>query len=242
MAETAKKKKPKAPTFSILLYGEAGAGKSILANTFPKPLIFDFDGGHKLYEKHFPNNTYVRDGNMIGLLQTAVQQVKDGTFKYKTIVIDSLTNLENQAISLRKGITADNWVTSLYTSGGRKMEYDDWGAVSGSTIAILTELRAYDINVVIITQVGLGKDGGRNYFTPNLIGKGATEALHFPSFVGYMTKDEGSRFLHLTNNIGDNFVAKARLISGDVPPIKNPNYEKLATLIEDQEMGLDFSE
>lgn len=230
----------KTPKLSVLLYGKAGTGKTILASTFPNALVFDFDAGSKLYESHFPDNKYVRGGDMIKMLQGAIQQVKNGTFKYDTIVIDSLTNLENEAIAAAKGNTSENWVTNLYSSGGRKLGYTEWGNISGSTISILTELRKYDINVVIITQISTGSDNGRNYYQPNLVGKGADEALHFPDFVVYMTKTEEGRFAHLNSNESDNFVAKARLVQGDIAPIKNPNYDKMIKLVEKQTNKLNF--
>lgn len=231
----------------MLLYGRAGTGKSILASTFPKPLIIDADGGHRIYEdkKLFPGAVYIRGDQVFPGLQKAIQQIQEGTNKFETIVIDSLTNIENMAVSVMKGMNSKNWSTGLYSNKGKKLGYGEWGSISGSTIAILTELRRYDVNVVVITQLATSYDEGSEKYYPELVGKGANESLHFSDFVGYLenVEDEGktSRLLHINSTANDKFVAKARLATDNVAPIKNPSYDKLAGLVKDTKVKLNFN-
>lgn len=226
----------------MLIYGSAGSGRSIFASTFPKPLIFDADNGHKLYEeqKLFPDAKYVRGSSLMPGLVKAIQQIKKGENKFETIVIDSLTNLENIAIQSFKGYDSNNWETSLYTNKGRKLGYDDWGTVSSSTIAIFTELRKLPVNSVIITQLASKFDNGVEKYYPELIGKGANESLHFPDFVGFMEKTESDKRLHLSSTGNDKFEAKARLGIQNVQPLKNPSFQKLQKLILDTKPKLQF--
>ena len=134
MAKTVKEN----PYISILVYGEAGSGKSIFASTFPNALVLDFDNGHKQsYRENF-KHTYVDAAQGLSALQKAVEQLKTGEFKFDTIIIDSLTNLENVAVANAKGMYASNWEQTLYTGKGKKLGYDEWGQISGSTIANLT--------------------------------------------------------------------------------------------------------
>lgn len=238
-------KEKKIPNFTILLYGAAGSGKSIFASTFPKPLIIDADGGHKLYEKSFPDVVaYIHGSQAIAGLQKAIEQVQSNENKFQTIVIDSLTNLENMAIAQFKGMTTDNWSTNLYTNRGKALGYQDWGAISGSTIAILTELRKYPVNVVVITQMASTYSDGKEIFKPELVGKGQMESLHFADIVAYLEKVETvngvGRLLHLSSTSADNFYAKARLLSGDHKAIENPSYGKLAKVIESDKLNLIF--
>lgn len=237
--------KPK-PKISMLVYGKAGSGKSILASTFPSPLIIDADAGHKIYESQevFPDAMYVRGGQCLPALKRAIGQIKEGNNKFETLVIDSLTALENKSISEMKGLRSNNWDSTLYTNRGKKLGFDHWGNLSGSTIALLTELKEYPINVVIVTQVANINDGGRLIFKPELVGKGQNESLHFADVVGYMEKLEGSegiqRTLHLASSESDVFEAKARSAGGYISPITNPNYQKLLKALTPEKVNLKF--
>lgn len=237
-------KKKGNPPISILVYGKAGSGKSIFASTFPNALVLDADNGHKQYQEHF-KHTYVGADKALDALSKAVQQLEAGTFKFDTIIIDSLTNIENLAISRKKGIDPKNWGNNLYAGKANKLTYSDWGDVSGSTISMLTYLRQLPINLVIITQVETKDDEGREVYKPNLVGKGSDEALHFADMVGFMEVQndvEGtSRYLHLSSSEGDRFLAKARTLQGHIEPIKNPNYEKLVQVAQQTNMKLDFA-
>lgn len=244
MADTKSVVKPQ--PISILLYGAAGSGKSILANTFPKALIFDADRSHKMYQAAFPNNIVIVD-DIIPSLQAAIKKVEDGTNdKFDTIVIDSLTALENEAIAFAKGFGVNTWGQNLYTNKGKSLGYQDWGNISGSTIALLTYMRQLPINLVIITQIETLMDNGVMKYRPNLIGKGQNESLHFSDIVGYMEAVKGKtgmeRYLHMTSAEDDKFVAKARTIAGNLPAIKNPTYTKIYNAITQNENKLDFTD
>ena len=239
-------KKTKNKPIHMLLYGNPGAGKTILASTFPKALYFDFDSGTQHYEDAFKENKYIRGDKLIDYLAKAIEQVREGTFEYETIVIDSLTNLENNAIARFKGLNSSNWATNLYSSNQKKLFQDDWGNISGSTISMLSNIRDLPVNIVIITQIDTVKDNGTIKYAPSLVGKGQYESLHFADVVGYLftkageTKEE--RYLAVSATLDDNFYAKARILSGNAEPIKNPSYEKLVKLLQTEEVKLDFSE
>lgn len=243
-----KKESKELPKISMLVYGKAGSGKSILASTFPKPLIIDADGGHKVYESSgvFKDAKYVRGNLCLAALQKAIKQIKEGNNEFETLVIDSLTALENKAVSQFKGLNSDNWDTNLYTNRGHKLNYDSWGAISGSTIALLSELRDYPVNVVIITQVSNQSDSGKEKYYPELVGKGQNESLHFADIVAYMEKIEDTngiaRLLHLSSTENDAFQAKARSVQGYLKPIKNPTYKKLIAIVGNPVLNLDFND
>ncbi|MEI6221202.1 MAG: AAA family ATPase [bacterium] len=230
----------------MLVYGSAGSGKSIFASTFPKCLIFDTDRSHGLYKKFFPNNKYI-EKNFFNVLQQSIKKIEDGSFPFETIVIDSVTALENEAIALAKGLDPAHWSDALYTSKGKKLGYDEWGNISSSTIALFTYLKKLPINLVIITQIEDVHDSGAIIAKPNLIGKGANESLHFAEHVGFMEAKTGrtgkiERLLHLSSTVGDKFKAKARLMQGNVEPIKNPHYDKVLKLLQEDTNHLFFGE
>lgn len=236
----------------MLLYGVAGTGKSILASTFPNALILDADNSHRQYQRFFLNNRYVEPKNCLIALEKAVTQLQekgelvssDG-MKMETIVIDSLTNIENLAIANLKGFNYQNWGKNLYNGRGKMIQKQDWGGISGSTIALLTYLRDLPVNLVVITQIQTTLDNGVRKYAPNLIGKGADEALHFPDFVGYMSSSETQEgkknYLHLSSSVEDNFIAKSRTVQGAIEPIPSPHYSKIVALLENQKLNLNFN-
>lgn len=233
------------PHISILVYGKAGSGKSVFASTFPNALVLDADNGHKQYQSHF-KHTYVGAAQSLDALSKAVQQLEKGEFKFDTIIIDSLTNIENLAISRKKGIDPRNWSNNLYAGKANKLTYADWGDVSGSTVSMLTYLRQLPVNLVVVTQVETKEDEGREVYKPNLVGKGSDEALHFADIVGFMEVQNDvngtMRYLHLSSSEGDKFVAKARTLQGHIEPIRNPNYEKLVAAMKAAKINLDFTD
>ena len=229
----------------ILIYGNAGVGKSILASTFPKCLYLDFDNGTNHYEKHFKDNKYLRGENLITYLQKAIGQIEKGTFEYETIVIDSLTNLENTAISQFKKLDINNWSQNLYQSNQKKLQYDDWGNISGSTISLLSYMRTLPINIVIITQIDKAKVDGTLKNFPMLVGKGQLESLHFADIVGYLysvNPEKPQRYLAISSTEEDNYYAKIRNLSAVKDPIKNPNFDKISKLLNDENINLNFED
>lgn len=229
-----------------LIYGEPGSGKSIFASTFPKCLYFDYDRGAKQYESAFPDNKYLDSGDLTGLLAVAIDQIKRGKFEYKTIVIDSLTNLENLAIGHFRGLDYQNWSKKLYSGNQRKMDYDDWGNISGSTITLLSYMRTLPVNVVIIAQIDMVKEDKKVRYLPNLNGKGQLESLHFADVAGFLYRSPGEkgdeRYLSISSNIESKFFAKSRVLSGKQDDIKFPTYEKLVKVLGNTENKLYFGD
>lgn len=226
----------------MLIYGAPGAGKTIFASTFPDCLYFDFDNGvRKTYINHFKKNTYLKDkSKMMKYLIKAIDQVKKGENKFKTIVIDSLTNLENIAIGEFKDLGVNNWDRGLYKRT-KKLEYDDWGSISGSTISFLSNMRELDVNVVVITQIDRITDKGIIKHAPSLIGKGQLESLHFADAVGYMYIEDDNRYIALTASDNDTYYAKSRTLEGKIKDIKNPNFEKVRDKLNSNKFNLNFN-
>lgn len=232
---------------SMLLYGEGGSGKSIFASTFPNALILDADNGHNTYKQHkeFKNHTYVHGRNVLVALKKAVNQLEEGTNKFDTIVIDSLTNLEQWAKMDIRGLDDINWGDVIYSPD--KVKRGDkhmWGSVSGSSIAILLKLKEYPINVVVITQTVDAEDNGIMRKMPELTGQAKAEGIHALNGVGYIERvKEGKdvhRLLHISSSRTDPFIAKFRTLGGDQLPIKNPTYEKLLERLQPEEVKLNF--
>lgn len=232
---------------SMLLYGEGGSGKSIFASTFPNALILDADNGHNAYKKHekFKNHKYVHGRNVLVALKKAVSQLEKGTNQFDTIVIDSLTNLEQWAKMDIRGLDDINWGDVIYSPDKVKRgNRHSWGSVSGSSIAILLKLKDYPINVVVITQTIDAEDDGIMRKMPELTGQAKAESIHALNGIGYIERvKEGKdihRLLHISSSRTDPFIAKFRTLGGDQPPIQNPTYDKLMQVLQSDDIKLNF--
>lgn len=245
-----KKKEVKREPISIMVYGDSGSGKSIIAATFPKSLYFDFDSSCMRIRKMFPDNKYITplDGyspkKMLELFKGALDQIKNGEFKYDTIVVDSISSLEESVINGYQG-TSGELGSNLYTIR-KKLNYDKWGAVSSTTLDLVKNLRRYGINVVFTAEVALkqlqGDEGDRKY--PAVTGKSATKLVHKFDYVGHLevTKENKKTARYLAFQNDEKYQAKGRF-DGEVPdPIKNPNYDKIIDLVENYEGELNFND
>lgn len=79
----------------FLIYGRPKIGKSSLAAQFPKPLFISTEPGLKYVKKDYKlEDTQVQECNdwrkIIKLIAEIEKQITAGTFKYKTIVVDTI--------------------------------------------------------------------------------------------------------------------------------------------------------
>lgn len=96
----ATKKTLKDVRVKIMVWGEAGSGKSRFALTAPKPLVIDLEGSTNLYVDEFDMyhaevDITNKDLSTPALLTHAVlEEIKNGTYKdIETIIIDPITDL-----------------------------------------------------------------------------------------------------------------------------------------------------
>lgn len=102
----AKEPDPKAPGKAKgLLFGPTGVGKTWLALSFPKPVMFDTEGGAKLghYQQRLKDagGAYLgpRDGTLeFDFLIEQIDALSTEKHGYKTLVVDSITKIFQTAI------------------------------------------------------------------------------------------------------------------------------------------------
>jgi len=129
---------------SILLYGRSGTGKTTIAATFPKPLLF-------LDIKEFGTDS-VCDVQGIDALYVETWQdfetiywfLRAGNHHYKTVVIDTVTMMQKLAQEF-----------SLEQDGKEKdgqMNKNLWGNTSKTMCAWLINYRDLPVNIVFLAQ------------------------------------------------------------------------------------------
>lgn len=181
------------PYLNLLVYGDPGAGKTFLAGTaqdHPKTspiLILDIEGG----------TTTLRHRQDIDVIQIrSIQQIVDVYNKlvsenngyYKTIVVDSLTELQKLDMS-------DIMKELVQRRPDRDPDVPDvreWGKTGNHMRKIVRGFRDLPMNTILTALVDPFKDTtGSVTFYPALPGKMRTELAGFFDVVGYLyTKPE----------------------------------------------------
>lgn len=113
----------------VFVMGDAGTWKTVGASTFPKPIIFDFDGkvssAHSFWSKHDPKKleeiefedcspkddkgtSFKKMNDLIGKIKQEYQ--KTGELPYETCVIDSATIMSTELL---------NWLVNFETGIAR---------------------------------------------------------------------------------------------------------------------------
>jgi hypothetical protein len=176
---------------NALVYGEPGVGKTWLggsANEDPRTsplLVLDVEGGMTTL-RHMPEIDVKPIRSMKDIestYNTLYKSISDGTMYYKTIMIDSLTELADLDI---KEIMKD-----AYSQNPDKIDKDvpdqrGWGKSRNHIRTIVRAFRDLPCHVLYIASIGtLQEEGQPNKVFPGFAGKLRTEIPGFMDIVGY---------------------------------------------------------
>lgn len=195
----------------VLLYGEPCLGKSSLALSSSKPILFDFDGGIQRCEfRSRKKCVRVTNWNIItDMYPTLEKKLQD----YDTIVIDTvdscLSQIKMSIMSDKKNykIAKDN--RAVY--GKMKDEFETF----------LYLLLSYEKNVIFLAHETQIDKVGSEKIVPDITGKSRGLIVKRADFLGYMRMLNGERTIDF--NPGDFFEAKC---TGEFPLIVLPNFKK----------------
>lgn len=162
-------KAPVAPTFEIqsvddmdenrafLFYGRAGTGKTTIAGTFPAPvLVIDVnDRGTDSIKGTGASGIRIKEWEVFEAIYWDMIEHPDKYEKYKTIVVDTVTQLQTLAIEYilrkkKKDVSkAGDWGT---------MTKREWGDVSQLMKTWIINFRDLEKNVVFLAQDRVSKE------------------------------------------------------------------------------------
>lgn len=153
----------------MMLYGQAGFGKTTVALSAPKPLLLDFDNGVKR----------VNDSNLQGV--DIVQVISWNDMKdlmnenlsaYQSIVVDTIGKMMDFIIS--------------YKCGTRQPSIRDWGGINQEFSWFVRCLSDLSKNVIFVAHRDTRKEGDDTVFVPALREKSYNSIVTELDLLGYM--------------------------------------------------------
>lgn len=175
------------PTINIMLYGEPGVGKTVLAGSAAAveqmgPVLFvDIEGGTLSLRHTYPDVDVVRvqSFNEMGKL---FAELRKGQSEYRTIVLDSLTEIQK---------------FGMYDIMQRALQEDDsrdpdlpgigeWGKNTEQMRRFVRAFRDLPMNVIFTALVREEKDRGKTFVKPGLSAKLSGEVAGFLDIVSFM--------------------------------------------------------
>ena len=132
-------------TVKMMIYGQAGMGKTTVALSAPKPLLLDFDNGVKRVNlAHLENVDIVQVDNWKEIQQLLQQDQADLAI-YQTIVVDTIGKMMDYIIT--------------YCCGTRQPQIKDWGRINQEFTWFTRALSSLNKHIVFVAHRDSRKEG-----------------------------------------------------------------------------------
>ena len=149
-----------------IIFGEPGAGKTLMSSTFPDPLFVCAEPGlMSIADRDIPYVHVDNVADIIGIKNLLDQgpDVRESMigFPINTVVIDTIDEVQKILIAER-----------LKSEKKEAMTLPDWGWLSEQMQALIRGFRNLDMHVVFTCHLkeSTDSDSGRTYFKPGLQG------------------------------------------------------------------------
>ena len=153
----------------MMIYGQAGMGKTTVALSSPKPLLLDFDNGVKRVNlAHLEGVDIVQ----VGSWQDVQQVLQEDLTTYQTIVVDTIGKMMDFIIS--------------YKCGTRQPQIRDWGGINAEFSWMTRTLSSLNKNVVFVAHRDTRKEGDDTVFIPALREKSYNSIVTELDLLGYL--------------------------------------------------------
>lgn len=180
------------PYLNMLIYGEPGAGKTVLAGSadavpeMSPVLVVDAEGGAYSLRAFYPKVDVVRVTS-IADLANLLESLKAGS-EYKTVILDSLTEIQKMVMSvIMQQVVAEDSDRDPDIPSIR-----EWGKNSEQVRKIVRRFRDLPMNVIFTALLDSDKDPKTNKIKhyPSLPGKLKREIPGFVDIVGFLYSRE----------------------------------------------------
>lgn len=163
-------------TVKIMIYGQAGMGKSTLALSAPKPLLLDFDNGVKRINMAHLDGV---DTVQVSCWQDVQAVLAEDLSAYRTIVTDTIGKMVDFIIT--------------YKCGNRQPTIKDWSGINAEFTWFTRTLSNLNKNAVFVAHRDTRKEGDDTVFIPSLREKNYNSIVTELDLLGYleMKSDRG---------------------------------------------------
>lgn len=159
-------------TVKMMVYGQAGMGKSTMALSAPKPLLLDFDNGVKRINMSHLDGVDVVPVEAWSQIQQLLQYEYADLAPYETIVVDTIGKMMDFII--------------LGCCGGRQPQIKDWGRINQEFTWFTRALSALNKHIVFVAHRDTRKEGDETVFIPALREKSYNSIVTELDLLGYL--------------------------------------------------------
>ena len=193
----------------MLVYGQAGAGKTSLIKTLPAPIVLSAEAG--LLSIAGSDIPYIEIHNMEELGE-AYTYVKEHSTDYGTIILDSISEIAEVVLAAEKERVKD--------------PRQAYGALLDSMNALIRDFRDLPMNVYISAKMEkVQDDTGRIFYGPSAPGTKVAQSLPYffdEVFVLRVEKNQEGQLERWLQTVPDGtFIAKDR--SGKLDAFERPD-------------------
>lgn len=185
-------------SLTMVVHGEAGVGKSWLADSAPGPrLILDVEGGSRFTPSRKvvwdprlpipelgPDDTAVVMVHDLEVVQRAFQWLVQGQHPFRSVIVDSLTETQKRAVDA--------------ISGAQQMKLQDYGSLLRKVEALVRAFRDLTMNptrpVEVVVFVCGTQEKGQDHpvMRPALVGRMAEQLGYYVDCMAYLTVQVGA--------------------------------------------------
>lgn len=148
-----------------LVYGAAGAGKTTLSASMPRPIIISAEGG--LLSIQGANLPYIEVSNMQTLMDAFEYVAGDGGSEFESVVLDSISEIGEVVLIHEKAVNKDG-----------RAAYGELAVQMTSIIRAFRDLPGK--NVLMTAKLEKSQDeAGRMLYTPSMPGSKVGQSLPY---------------------------------------------------------------
>lgn len=171
----------------MMVYGQAGMGKSTFALSAPKPLLLDFDNGVKrVNTAHLDDNVGIVQINSWQDIMNLLNYNKNDLAEFDTIVVDTIGKMIDYIIQ--------------YRCNGRNPQIQDWGTINNDFKWFTSSLSSLNKNIVFVAHRDTRKEGDSTVYVPALREKNYNSIVTDLDLLGYleMRNENGQQIRTIT--------------------------------------------